>query len=680
MRTAVHRMLMAFLAFAIIFSFSTPAVMANDSSKHPVNMVITQDIKYSNTPIDLTVTITYSDNSKEERLADSWHSSAPSIAYVKDNKLYFNGYNGEVTITAYWGNLSASKTINVMRYPADSLTHIQIEGNLEYSEHPVQLFLRGFYSDNTSGIIDTGVTWRSSNTIVATVDSSGKLTFTGENGTTVISAKFGKFEDMKTVTVNNPVPQRIYIIGDINDFASPTPLFVRAYYSNGTNKIVTHGVKWKTSNSSIATVSEDGVVTFHRDYGYVTITAEYLGRTASVSAGRDGDTIQYLIMEGDLKFSTKRSRQITVKAVRVDDKTVTLNPKDVIWISSDPDIATIDQEGYITFNGKSGNLAVTVMYQGKTATRYTYISAPKIEKIEFTNTFPSNAKSIQLKIRAVYEGSYGTVDIDPSLVEWSSSNKNVATVSEEGLLEFTGYGGKAQITAKYRDLEVSTVVEREGLTYEQVHRKKAFASNIDTFAVVDNIKNRKNSTAFNQTTNFSDAIGHWAESEIHLAKKLGIVTGYEYNMFVPNQDITRAEFVTYLANALGIEGKKGTSKFKDVRGHWAEATVNAVNQLGIVNGYSDGTFKPDAKITRAEIVAILCRVIDFANVSRKYNVAFEDTRFHWADEAIKQLADVGVVRGISDTEFRPNKYATRAETVVLILRVLRLDSEIAKLI
>lgn len=681
-RNAAQRVLVVLCAVAMVLLCFSGVVHADDSDKTPVSMIITQDIKYSSTPIDLTVTVTYSDGSTEVKLADSWRSSAPNIAYVKDNKLYFNGYNGEVTITAFLGNLSASKTANIVRYPTSSMTKVEIEGNLVYSEYPIQLLLRGFYADDTSEIVTGNISWRSSNTKVATVDNTGLVKFTGENGTVTITARFGSLESSKTVTVSNPVPNRISIIGNLDSFSSPTYLNVRAYYSDGTNKIVSHGVKWKTSNSSVATVSDDGVVTFHKSWGNVTVTAEYLGRTASVHASRDGDIVEYIMLEGDFKFSPKRSRQLTVKAMRVDGKTVTIDPKDVIWLSSDESIATIDKDGYITFHGKGGNISITVFYGGKTTTRYAYITVPKLNKIEFINTFPDkkNNKPVQLKIRAVYESPYGEVEVDPASVTWTSSDTHVATVSESGLLEFTEYGGKTQITAEYMGFKVSTTIEREGRTYEQVHRKKIFASNIDTFAVIDNIEKRKNSTTYNQEANFADMSGHWAEKEVHLAKRLGIVPKYAYNRFEPNTDVTRAEFVSYLINALGIEDAKSSSKFKDVRGHWAENAINTANKIGLVGGFTDGTFRPDAKITRAEIAAILSRTIDFSNVSRKYNYSFTDTKFHWAESQIKRLADIGIIRGIKENEFGPNRNATRAETVILILRVLRLDPEIAAMI
>lgn len=665
---------MAFLVFSTIFP-SANVFAADEDGKQPISMIITQDIKYSNTPTPLTVTITYDDGSTEIKSADSWATSNSRVAYVREDKLYFNGYNGEVTITAFYGSLSASRTANVVRLPTASITDIKIIGDLKYSEDPVQLSVMGYYSDDTSDIISGSISWRSSNSRIATVNSAGLVTFTGENGRVTITARFGSIEDSITITVNNPIPNRIRIVENLRYDDDPVQLTVRAYY-DGYDRIVTRGVKWRSDNTRVATVSDSGVVTFRNNVGYVTITAEYMGKTDSETTGSDPKEIEYIYFNGDVKFSTKVQKQLSVIGHRADGRTTTIPSNEVIWNSSNEEILTIDDQGRFTFHGESGRVGIIALYEGKHTTKYVTIDAPDIEELKFARDIPKNADEFQLDLRVVYESPHGTLDLAPVFAEWTSSDDTVAKVSDKGLVTFTGYGGTATITATYNDFKVSTTVEREGLTYEQATRKKVFASNIDTIAVSESIKERKNSTTFRQTPNFSDTQDHWANDDIYMAKRLGIVSGYAYNRFVPAQDITRAEFVTFLANAFNIEGKEGRSKFPDARNHWAEHTINAVNDMGIVNGYDDGTFRPDDKITRSEIAAILARVIDFSQVSRIHDSRFVDTNYHWASVDIKQLADIGVVRGIGNNNFGPNLYASRAETVVMILRTLKLDSEI----
>jgi hypothetical protein len=95
---------------------------------------------------------------------------------------------------------------------------------------------------------------------------------------------------------------------------------------------------------------------------------------------------------------------------------------------------------------------------------------------------------------------------------------------------------------------------------------------------------------------------------IILATKLGIIKGYEDDSFRANATITRAEFASLLVRALGLKSE-GDSDFVDTKGHWAADAIATLKKVGIAEGYLDGTFKPNQTITRAEIVAMLSKVM-----------------------------------------------------------------------
>lgn len=108
----------------------------------------------------------------------------------------------------------------------------------------------------------------------------------------------------------------------------------------------------------------------------------------------------------------------------------------------------------------------------------------------------------------------------------------------------------------------------------------------------------------NPTTKFKDANNNWYSDEINFAVSKGFIKGYSDGTFKPNQGITRAEFAQMIA-VFVKEGYPGSSNFKDVKGHWA---ANAIEQLygsKKIKGFPDGTFKPDQKLTRAEAVTVL---------------------------------------------------------------------------
>ncbi len=140
----------------------------------------------------------------------------------------------------------------------------------------------------------------------------------------------------------------------------------------------------------------------------------------------------------------------------------------------------------------------------------------------------------------------------------------------------------------------------------------------------------------NYDGNFSDvADNHWAKNYIGYIKELGIITGYEDGTFCPEQNISRAEFLAIVSRIDGVQGVFGT-KFSDVAdNHWAKDYIGYAFGNGWVNGYEDGTFRPDNSITRSEAVKMMNRVLD-RNVDeaglRDFEViTYNDvTPEHWA--------------------------------------------------
>jgi hypothetical protein len=105
----------------------------------------------------------------------------------------------------------------------------------------------------------------------------------------------------------------------------------------------------------------------------------------------------------------------------------------------------------------------------------------------------------------------------------------------------------------------------------------------------------------------------------------------------------------------------------DTKGHWAADTIATLKASGIINGYVDGTFKPNQSIIRAEIVAMLSKVM---NITLVKNDKFKDVPGNWAEAEIDTLSDMGIVKGTADGSFKPNANATRSESLVMILRML----------
>lgn len=115
---------------------------------------------------------------------------------------------------------------------------------------------------------------------------------------------------------------------------------------------------------------------------------------------------------------------------------------------------------------------------------------------------------------------------------------------------------------------------------------------------------------WSQNSGYSDVkTGDWFNNAVSTLSNAGIIAGYENGSFKPNGYITRAEFATIAARFFDVT-YNGKDLFPDISGHWAKDYINQAANKGFVNGYEDGTFKPDRNITRAEAVTLVNRTLD----------------------------------------------------------------------
>ncbi|WP_249897903.1 Ig-like domain-containing protein [Paenibacillus sp. PK3_47] len=146
------------------------------------------------------------------------------------------------------------------------------------------------------------------------------------------------------------------------------------------------------------------------------------------------------------------------------------------------------------------------------------------------------------------------------------------------------------------------------------------------------------------------------------------MTGYTDGTFKPNQSITRAEIASIIARTFNQSPAISGAAYNDVTaGHWAVNAISLVSSSGIMKGYEDGSFKPNQTITRAEMATILSRLITVAGENA---VSFSDITGHWAQAAVEMTARAGIITGYENGTFRPNQSLTRAEAVTIINRAL----------
>jgi chitodextrinase len=181
---------------------------------------------------------------------------------------------------------------------------------------------------------------------------------------------------------------------------------------------------------------------------------------------------------------------------------------------------------------------------------------------------------------------------------------------------------------------------------------------------------------------FRDMRGHWAQKEVEqLASKL-VVKGATSTQFQPNVTVSRADFATLLVRALGMKEDASLAKFRDVRSKdWFAGAVGTAVTSGLMPGYKDGTFKPNAKMTRAELAVVLERAMDFTGKSieltPKQKTAwinkFKDkTKITVASQsAVATVLEARIMTGKTKTTFAPTTNVTRAELTVILKRLLQ---------
>ena len=155
------------------------------------------------------------------------------------------------------------------------------------------------------------------------------------------------------------------------------------------------------------------------------------------------------------------------------------------------------------------------------------------------------------------------------------------------------------------------------------------------------------------------------------------IVGYGNGEVRPQNNITRAEVATIffrlLTDDVRDENLTKTNRYSDVtRADWYNTAVSTLSSMGIITGYPDGTFRPNAAITRAEFAAIAAR---FDNDGDKTAAKFSDIATHWAKDEISIAYNNGWINGYPNGTFGPQRDITRAETMTLVNRVLNRQPE-----
>lgn len=325
--------------------------------------------------------------------------------------------------------------------------------------------------------------------------------------------------------------------------------------------------------------------------------------------------------------------------------------------------ATVDSDGYFTiYFNRSVPTSESLYYYVDGYKDGRYATAPSVSQAEAGTMF--------IKGKA---GSYASIRVE------DANGTKIGTTTANGDGEFACYLDRklslgetikviASESSKYDSQTTYKVVDTSlsGQTYARVSYIKGYPDG--TFKPSNNVTRAEaaqmfatllnNGTSFgtSSVTKFTDANNKWYSPAVNYIAGKGLLSGYSDGTFKPDADITRAEFAQMISGYLKA-GYAGSANFKDVKGHWASDAIDKVFGNKAVEGYPDGTFKPNKTLTRAEAVTVLNAVFNrYTTSSSLNNVSSANLKnysdissSHWAYYQILDASNAHVSQKVTST-------------------------------
>src|SRR6184192_2314009 len=405
----------------------------------------------------------YSDGSSKDLTSSVlWSSSDTSVASVNNGGLATGVVVGVVTVTAQFGAMQGSATLNITN-AGTNLTGITLSPVA--ASVPVnttqQFTATGNYSDGSSRDLTALVTWGSSSTAVATVDANGLLTGVAA-GSTTISATLGSVTKSTTITVTVPTIASISVtpVGLTLGIGINQQYTATATYSDGSTQDLVNGVTWSSSSSSVTTINSSGLAS--------TVAAGTTTITATVGALSDTSTLTIVpahltsidVSPATPSIALGTTQQFTAVGNFDDGSTQLLTS--VTWAASPVSVSTIDAAGLATAVG-TGTTTISATSGSVTGTATLTVSTATLVSLTVTpaNSTMALGTSKQFTATGTFSDA-STQDVTASVL-WSSSKATVATINNQGLASSVAIGS-ATITATLGAVSGST-----NLTVANVH-------------------------------------------------------------------------------------------------------------------------------------------------------------------------------------------------------------------
>lgn len=400
-------------------------------------------------------TATYSDGTTSILTTGvTWNSSNTGVATIDSSGMAtVRADSGSTSITANYANITSHSAKLNATSAIITLVTISPGTSTIFNGSTQQYSATATYSDGTTSPLTSGVVWNSTDTSVATIDTSGLATVHVNVGITYITATYSNITSGQAI-LNASSTEILFINltpGISNILNESTQQYTAtAYYKSGITSPLTTGVTWTSSNTSIATIDSTGLATVHASSGTANITATYNSITSNLAfISATSSVVEFIIISPlTASINTGRSQQYTATATYYDG-TVTPITTGATWVSSSPNIATIDDTGLASAgNSNTGSTAIYVTLDGVNSPDATLTVIPTL--LYAITVTPStstilNGSSQQYTVTGYY--SNGTHAPITTGITWTSSNTSVATINATGLATALSNSGTTSITA-----------------------------------------------------------------------------------------------------------------------------------------------------------------------------------------------------------------------------------------
>ncbi len=324
-------------------------------------------------------------------------------------------------------------------------------------------------------------------------------------------------------------------------------------------------------------------------------------------------------------------------------------PQNIEYSVDDSDKGSVNSSGLFTAGSSTGIVNINTL-SGNLATSI------KIDVPEDV-TLNANVQNLNLKPGETYDinvsvyHGYAPVISQDSIFTWKCDS-NIGTIDENGLFTASSQGGySGNITITYKDKTLTIPVQVGDLS-----------------------------------VTFADTTKHWAKEYIEKLAARGIVKGMGNNNFLPDTPLTRAQFLTMLANtSSGLDPSQSPSAgFGDVLStDWYYNYVNWGFASGIVKGMDEKTFAPNSQISREQMAVMLVNFADSLDIELPNTVAdnaFTDAEkiSDWSGEQINKVVGAGIIGGYPEGNFDPQGQATRAQAAKVIYKFCEIKDSMNK--